>query len=152
MWKVEASGEVHASREEVWAWYEATDDAPTWDPLIKRIECDGPLEVGVRGRNHPTQGPAAAFEYTEVTRLVSYTEVSSAPGAKFAFTHLVGDGPEGTLRLTHGAEVSGPLSSLYRLVFERNFERGMRLAMDNLIRSIESGPPPSRPSSAGSGQ
>ena len=142
MWQVEVSGDVSADRQTVWAWYEATDQAPSWDPLIKRIESDGPLELGVRGRNHPVSGPSASFVYTEVTRLVSYTEVSSAPGAKFAFTHRVTDLPDGRLRLTHGAEVSGWLARLYRPLMRTRFEKGMRVAMDNLVQRVETGPPP----------
>ncbi|MGN6607987.1 MAG: hypothetical protein ACTHMS_13370 [Jatrophihabitans sp.] len=142
MWKVEVSGEARTDRKTVWAWYEATDEAPGWDPLIKRIESNGPIELGAKGRNHPTSGPGAPFVYTEVTRLVSYTEVSSAPGAKFAFTHTIGDLPDGRLRLTHGAEVSGPLASLYRPFLHARFAKGMQEALDNFVRRVESGPPP----------
>ncbi len=95
MWKVEVSGDARAARETVWAWYEATDQAPSWDPLIKRIESEGPIELGVRGRNHPAIGPAARFVYSQVTPLISYTEVSFAPGAAFAFTHALSDLPGG---------------------------------------------------------
>ncbi len=142
MWNVEVSGDARTDEETVWAWYEATDDAPSWDPLIKRIESDGPIEVGSRGRNHPVSGPSARFVYTEVNRPVSYTEVSSAPGAKFAFTHQLRDLPDGRLRITHGAEVSGPLAWMYRPLMQRRFEQGMRVAMDNLVQRVEAGPPP----------
>ena len=142
MWNVEVARDARTDTETVWAWYEATDEAPSWDPLIKRIESDGPIELGGRGRNHPVSGPSARFEYTEVTRQVSYTEVSSAPGAKFAFTHRLSEVPDGRLRITHGAEVSGPLAWLYRPLMQRRFEQGMRVAMDNLVERVEAGPPP----------
>lgn len=153
MWKVEVSGDARADRETVWAWYEATDEAPSWDPLIKRIDSNGPLELGVRGRNHPASGPTASFVYTEVTRLISYTEVSSAPGAKFAFTHTVTDLPGGRLRITHGAEVTGPLASIYRPLMQGRFAKGMQVAIDNFVQRVESGPPPaaSAPDGAAAG-
>ena len=141
MWNVEVSGAARTDTETVWAWYEATDQAPSWDPLIKRIESDGPIEVGVRGRNYPVSGPSGRFVYTEVTRPVSYTEVSSAPGARFAFTHTLADLPDGLLRITHGAQVSGPLAWLYRPMMRRRFKTGMRMAMDNLVGRVETGPP-----------
>lgn len=141
MWRVECSGDARSDRETVWAWYEATHLAPSWDPLIRRIESDGPIEVGGRGRNHPVSGPSARFVYTEVTRPVSYTEVSSAPGANFAFTHLLTSLPDGRLRITHGAEVSGPLAWLYRPLMQSRFVKGMRTAMDNLVARVEAGSP-----------
>ena len=75
---------------------------------VKRIESGGPIEVGGNRRNHPVSGPSARFVYSAVTRPDSYTEVSSAPGARFAFTHLLTELPDGRLRITHGAEVPGP--------------------------------------------
>jgi hypothetical protein len=141
MWTIEVSAEARTPRETVWAWYEATDEAPSWDPLVKRIQADGPIRLGARGRNHPVTGPSAPFVYTQVTHLVSYTEVSTAPGAAFAFTHLLTDLPKGRLRITHGVEVSGRLARLYQPLMRRRFEAGMRVAMDNLVRRVESGPP-----------
>ena len=76
-------------------------------------------------------------------RLSSYTEVSSAPGAEFAFTHRVQDLPDGRLRIAHGAEVSGPLAFLYRPLMRSQFQTGMRVAMDEFVRRVESGSPPS---------
>ena len=142
MWSIEVSGDAAASRETIWAWYEAADQAPSWDPLIKRIAPDGPISLGVTGRNYPTSGPSTPFVYTEVTPLVSYTEVSKLPGAKAAFTHRLTDRPDGRTRIDHGAEISGLLSGLYRLFLTRNLRRGMRTALDNLVRKVEDGPPP----------
>lgn len=144
MWTIEVAGDASADRETVWAWYEATDEAPSWDPLVRRIEPDGPIAVGSGGRNHPAGGPPVRFRYTEVTRLVSYTEVSSSPGAAFAFTHRLEVRPDGGVHLVHGVEVSGPLAGLYRLLLRRKFERGMAEALDNLVRRVEAGPPPGR--------
>lgn len=144
MWAIEVAAEATTDRETIWAWYEATEEAPSWDPLIRRIEPDGPIAVGFGGRNHPVGGPPVRFLYTEVTHLVSYTEVSSSPGAAFAFTHRLEDLPAGRVHLVHGVEVSGALAGLYRLLVSRRFDRGMREALDNLVHRVESGPPPSR--------
>ena len=145
MWTIEVAADAATDRGTVWAWYEATEEAPSWDPLIRRIDPDGPMAVGGGGRNHPVGGPSVRFRYTEVTRLVSYTEVSSSPGAAFAFTHRLEDVPGGRVHIVHGVEVSGPLASLYRALVRRRFERGMREALDNLVRLVEGGPPPERP-------
>lgn len=141
MWSVEVTGTARTDRDTVWAWYEAADRAPSWDPLITRIETDGPIALGGRGRNHPASGPSAPFVYTEVTRLTSYTEVSSAPGTSFAFTHRLTDLPDGRVGISHGAEVSGRLAGLYAPLMRRRFEKGMRVALDNLVRLVEQGPP-----------
>lgn len=95
----------------------------------------------MRGRNYPVTGPAARFVYSEVTRPVSYTEVSSAPGATFAFTHLLTDLPDGRVRITHGAEASGPLAWLYRPLIRNRFKKGMQVAMNNLVQRVQTGPP-----------
>lgn len=150
MWTVQVSGEARADRATVWAWYEASDLAPTWDPLIERIESDDPIRIGGKGRNHPSSGPSAPFVYTEVTPLTSYTEVSSAPGATFSFTHVLTDVEPGRVRITHGAQVSGPLAGVYRRLMQARFERGMRAALDNLVQRVESGRPPGSATGQGS--
>lgn len=143
MWSIDISGVAAATRPTIWAWYEATDQAPSWDPLIKRIASNGPIREGVTGRNYPSTGPSLPFVYTEVTPLVSYTEVSKLLGARAAFTHRLTDLPDGKVKVLHGAEISGPLAALYRPFMHRNLKNGMQSAMNNFVRNVEAGPPPS---------
>ena len=139
-WSIEVRGTTTASPERMWEWYEATDRAPEWDRLIRGIDADGPIELGGGGRNRPRFGPAVPFTYTEVTRLSSYTDLISVPGAQMAWTHRLVPGPAG-LEVIHGVECSGPLSGVYRLLSRRTFTAGMRDALDELLRRAEAGAP-----------
>lgn len=143
MWSLEFSRRTTASPERIWAWYQDHESAPEWDPLVGRIQPDGPIAVGVTGRNTPRTGPSVPFVYTEVTPLASYTEVSRVPGGSMAFTHdLRHDGDETVV--THGVRCEGPMSTVYRLVLRPSYKRGMAKALDGLIRLAEQGPPPVR--------
>lgn len=147
MWSLEFTRVTTATRERIWAWYEDTDRAPSWDPLVGRIMPDGPLAEGVTGRNR-ANGLTFPFTYTSVDPLVSYTEVTSVPGARMAFTHVLaaarpGDPPD-TLVVTHGLECRGRLAGLYKLVLSRTYRKGMAEALANLIRLAEDGDPPGR--------
>lgn len=141
MWTLQHSREVSASPATVWAWYEDTARAPSWDPLIAEIRPDGPLALGQTGRNKPRRGPSAPFTYTEVTPDVSYTEVTKVPGARMAFWHILE--PQGaTTVVRHGVDCTGPLSGLYGLLMRRTFNAGMLTALKGLAELAQAGPPP----------
>lgn len=140
MWSLQHEREFQATAETVWAWYEDTASAPSWDPLIGEIRCDGPLAVGVTGRNKPRRGPSAPFVYTEVTPGVSYTEETKLPGARMAFWHTLQPRGDGTV-VTHGVTCTGPLARLYQLFVRRSFDAGMVQALDGLAALAQAGPP-----------
>ena len=49
--------------------------------------------------------------------------------------------PEGT-HWARRRDFTGPLAVVYAVVLRRRFARGMRQAVDGLVRRVESGPPP----------
>ena len=140
MFSLQHERDVRTSAETVWAWYEDTASAPSWDPLIGEIRCDGPLAVGVTGRNKPRRGPWAPFIYTEVTPGRSYTEVTKLPGARMAFWHTLQPRADVTV-MTHGVTCTGPLSGVYGLLVRRSFDAGMVQALDSLAALAQAGPP-----------
>ena len=141
VWSVEAERTTSASPERLWAWYEATDRAPEWDPLIGEIRPDGAFELGGTGRNKPRSGPSVPYRITEYQHLVSYTEVSQVPGGLMAFGHRITPDGEGRWRVRHDVTCTGPLNGLYRLALSRSYRTGMATALDNLVRLAEdSGP------------
>lgn len=144
MWSLQHEREFQASAGTVWAWYEDTASAPSWDPLIAEIRCEGPLAVGVTGRNKPRRGPSAPFEYTEVTPGVSYTEVTRLPGARMAFWHALRQRGDMTV-VTHGVVCTGPLAGLYRLLMRSSFNAGMVRALEGLANLAQAGVPPVAP-------
>ncbi|MET3808309.1 hypothetical protein ABIB25_005338 [Nakamurella sp. UYEF19] len=133
-----------APPERLWAWYEATDRAPEWDPLIGRIRPDGPFALGATGRNKPRTGPSVRYVVTEYEQQVSYIEVSRAPGASMAFGHRITDCGGGRWRVRHDVVCAGPLSAVYRLVLSRSYRTGMASALDGLIRLAEASGPHDR--------
>lgn len=95
MWSIDFERVRTASPERLWARYEATDRAPVCDPLIGQIHPDRPFAMGATGQNKPRTGPSVRDVITEYEQLVSYTEVSRAPGASMAFGHRITDCGDG---------------------------------------------------------
>lgn len=95
VWSIEVDRTTSAPPERLWAWYEATDRAPEWDPLIGQIRPDGPFALGATGRNKPRTGPSVRYLLTEYEELVGYTAISRAPGASMAFGHRITDCGDG---------------------------------------------------------
>lgn len=141
MWSFEVERVTSASPERLWAWYEATDRAPEWDPLIGRIRPDGPFALGATGRNKPRTGPSVRYVVTEYEQLVSYTEVSRAPGASISFGHRITDDGGERWLVRHDVVCAGPLSKVYQLLLSRSYRTGMATALDGLIRVAEAGAP-----------
>ena len=140
-WSIEVEKTTSAPPERLWAWYEATDRAPEWDPLIGEIRPDGPFALGSTGRNKPRTGPSVRYVITEYLEPVSYTELSRAPGASMAFGHRITEVGADTWQVRHDVVCSGPLSAVYRLVLSRSYRAGMATALEGLIRLAEvSGP------------
>ena len=141
VWRLEYTERTSASPQRIWSWYLDHRSAPSWDPLIAEIRPDGPIAIGIGGSNKPRFGPPVRFTYTEVTEDRSYTEVSHAPGARMAFTHLLIRDGDATV-VTHGLECEGPLTPLYRLLLGRSYRKGMPEALTGLLRLAQQGPPP----------
>lgn len=139
MWALSFTQETTATPEQIWAYYEAIDLAPTWDPLVRRIEVSGPLAVGTTGFNTAKTGQRFPMIYTEMTRYRSYTEVTSVPLSQQAFTHVIEPLADGC-RFTHGVMVTGPLAWAYRILLYRSYTRGIPAALRALAHLAETQP------------
>ena len=138
MWSLEKTGTTTAAPERIWAIYEDTPSAPDWDPLVGEIRPDGPLTLGRTAHNKPRRGPAMPSTITECSAGSSYTETIRVPGATMAWTHTLSRTDSGT-DIRHGVVCEGPLALVYGLLYRRSFDRGMRVALDNLIARAEAG-------------
>lgn len=139
-WHLEASERTTGSAETVWAWYEATDLAPTWDPLVGKIKLNGPFAVGTTGTNTAPNGLKFKLVFTEVTRFKSYTEVTSLFGANMKFVHTLIVADNGCT-INHEVICTGFLSSLYGLLLIKEYKAKFPLALKNLARLAGNGPP-----------
>lgn len=140
-WHLESSEKTTASAETVWAWYKATDIAPTWDPLVGEIKLNGPFSKGTTGTNTAPNGMKFNMIFTEVTRFKSYTEVTSLFGAKMIFAHTLIVNDHGCI-IYHQVYCTGFLSSFYGLLLNKEYKTKFPLALKNLARLAGNGPPP----------
>lgn len=140
-WHLEASEKTTASAETVWAWYEATDIAPTWDPLVGKIKLNGPFSVGTTGTNTAPNGMEFNMIFTEVTRFKSYTEVTSLFGAKMIFAHTLIVNDHGCT-INHEVRCTGFLSSVYALLLNKEYKTKFPIALKNLAHLAGNGLPP----------
>lgn len=143
MWSFEHTESTTATPEQIWAYYTDTDSAPSWDPLVAKIEINGPFAVGTTGTNTSSTGQKVKFIISELTLYRGYTEVNTLPFARLAWTHQITPTSTGCV-FTHGVILSGPLSGLYALLLGRSFKQGMPVASRNLAHRVEQGPPQSQ--------
>ncbi|MEZ5088349.1 MAG: SRPBCC family protein [Micropruina sp.] len=68
---------------------------PEWDPEVRRVSFEGPVQVGARGRLRPRSGPGTSFSVTAVERDREFTNASPMPGAMLTFEHLVSPAADG---------------------------------------------------------
>jgi len=140
-WQLEASEKTTASAETVWAWYEATDIAPTWDPLVGKIKLNGPFSKGTTGTNTAPNGMKFNMVFTEVTRFKSYTEITSLFGAKMIFVHTLIVNDRGCT-INHQVLCTGFLSSFYGLLLNKEYKTKFPIALKKLARLADNGLPP----------
>ncbi len=139
-WHLEASENTGGSTETVWAWYQATSRAPTWDPLVGKITLNGPFAVGTTGTNTAPNGLNFPMIFTEVTPAKSYTEVTTLFGAKMSFVHkLVAQ--ENGCTITHQVFCTGLLSSWYGLFLKKEYRAKFPVALANLAALAGRGRP-----------
>lgn len=136
MWSFEHTESTAATPEQIWAYYADPESAPSWDPLVAKIEINGPFATGTTGTNTSTTGQRVKFILSEVTPYSSYTEVNPLPLAQLSWTHRITPTSTGCT-FTHGVILSGPLSGLYALLLGRSFKQGMPVASRNLARRAE---------------
>jgi hypothetical protein len=141
-WHLEAAEKTTALPETVWAWYEATDIAPTWDPLVGKIKLNGPFAVGTTGTNTAPNGMEFDLIFTEVSRFKSYTEVTSLFGAKMTFVHTLVI-TNGGCTINHEVVCTGFLSSVYGLLLRKEYNTKFPIALKNLARLASNGLPTS---------
>ena len=139
-WHLEASEKTTASAETVWAWYEATDLAPTWDPLVGKIKLSGPFSMGTTGINTAPNGMEFKMIFTEVSRFRSYTEITRLFGAKMIFTHTLIVNEHGCT-INHQVRCTGFLSSFYGLLLDKEYKAKFPIALKNLAHLANHGLP-----------
>ena len=91
----------------------------------------GPFEVDTKGENIPYSGPVMHWTLTQVSVNKSYTETSGLPLATLEATHVVFV-QDNVTHITHGITVHGPAAWVYRFLFRKQIDDGMRQAINDL--------------------
>lgn len=139
-WTVTASTVSSASPQQIWAWYTDTPDVPQWDHLVKQVIAHGPFEANTQGENIPYSGPVMHWTLTQVAVNKSYTETSRLPLATLEATHVVSV-QDNVTHITHGITVHGPTAWVYRFLFRKQIDDGMRQAIKDLAAGAPNGLP-----------
>jgi hypothetical protein len=139
-WTVMATAVSSASPQQIWAWYIDTPDVPQWDHLVKQVIAHGAFELGTQGENIPYSGPVMHWTLTQLAVNRSYTETSRLPFATLEATHVISV-KDNVTQITHGITVYGPAAWVYRFLFRKQIDDGMRQAIHDLAAGAPRGLP-----------
>lgn len=137
MWTTEARATAKASPETVWELWSNVDGWKEWDPAVEWSSIGGPFAEGTRCELKPKGGPKAKAVLTDVRPGEGFSDRTRLPLANLGFSHEVERVGEGTTRITHRIEISGPLSFLFARLMGTNMEKGLPEAVRNLARLAE---------------
>ncbi|HEX6339056.1 MAG TPA: SRPBCC family protein [Jiangellaceae bacterium] len=120
--RFEASIEIAAPAERVFAVYSDVERWPEWTKSVTSVERldDGPLRVGSRARIRQPRLPAAVWEVTELVPDRSFTWVARGPGVVSTGSHVVTPlGGDGRATATASLEQAGLLGPLMGTLTKR---------------------------------
>jgi uncharacterized membrane protein len=124
--RFEASIDVSAPADEVFAVYADVERWPEWTPTVTRVERldDGPLRVGSRARVRQPRLPVAVWRVTEMEPGRWFTWVAQGPGVVTTGIHQVAptDGGQRS-RATAVLVQGGPVGPVLGLLTKRLTER-----------------------------
>lgn len=137
MWRTEHTEMTTATPRQLWSRYSDPTTWPTWDQETVDVTVDGPFAVGTRGTIKPVGGPKAAFTFTEVTPLVSFTDTTRLPFTTITFTHTIEDLGVDGCRFTHGLTIEGLLTPVFSRLIGRKVAASLPEAMRRLAQLAE---------------
>lgn len=127
---------THATPERIWQCCADPNLWPTWDPAMEWVKFDGILRKNATGTLKVKQGPTVQFTVTECQEPYFFVTVNKWPGARLVFTHQASI-VNGVTTVVNRIELNGFLKYLYRLLVGRAVQKGLPIALDNLIKLAE---------------
>lgn len=128
-----------APPETIWKMWTDVESSPRWDVDVEWSRLDGAFAVGARGAFKLKKGGKLSFVLDEVVKERSYANtVRFLPGVTLRFTHVQEPVAVGASRVTHGAEIRGPLGLLLRPLLRRPLQAALSRALGNMVRLAES--------------
>jgi hypothetical protein len=146
MKRAEASIDVRAPAEDLWALYADLEGTPRWVPFVEEIlSSSGPLEVGMTYRERTRLGGISGIQEWRVVELDPprrRVETSSAVRMDSRLIIEMEGRPGGT-RLRQASEVDsrlpGPLGWIHERLFAMVAARAMAQALEGARQEVERG-------------
>ena len=127
---------THATPEAVWRFCGDPKTWPVWDPAMEYVQFDGTLHTGATGMLKVKQGPKVFFTVSQCNEPYLFVTVNKWPGARLVFTHQASK-TNGVTTIVNRIELHGFLKYVYRLLVGRAMQKGLPIAVDNLIKLAE---------------
>lgn len=140
MWDFEHSVEAAVSRERVWSLWTDIERWPDWNPGVVRAELDGPATEGATGTVRASGGPASKLRVVAAEPERRFVTEASERLMRLRFDHELHDGPDGRLRITHRAQMTGFATPLMRRTIGPRLERSIPVALANLVELAQREP------------
>ncbi|WP_433134227.1 SRPBCC family protein [Micromonospora sp. CA-240977] len=137
--RFEATTEIAADIERVWAVLVDVERWPEWTASVSRVERGepGPLAVGATARLTQPKLRPAVWRVTELTEGREFTWVSDTPGVRTGGEHRLLPLPDGHTRVELAIVQSGALAGLIGRLYGGLLRRYLRLEADGLKRRCE---------------
>jgi uncharacterized protein YndB with AHSA1/START domain len=108
MWVHEHTAETGVPRELIWKALADIDGWAAWDTSMEAIKLDGPFAVGSRVLMTPAGQDPIESTIVEITPGERYADETTFGGATLRFSHTLSTPTEGTTRIAHRLEITGP--------------------------------------------
>ncbi len=131
-----ASASSTASRSDFFARWADHDTWDEWSPDMDWVRLDSPATLGATGTLKPTGGPKVRFIISAFEPGREYSDMSTFPGARLVFQHLVEATPFGS-DLTVRVTVDGPLARLWASILGKGFSQSAPEDLARLIALVE---------------
>ncbi|WP_328330923.1 SRPBCC family protein [Kribbella sp. NBC_00382] len=108
MWVHEHTAETAVPRELIWKTLADIDGWTAWDTSMAAIKLDGPFAVGSRVLMTPAGQDPIESTIVEITPGERYADETTFNGATLGFSHTLSTLADGTTRIVHRLEITGP--------------------------------------------
>lgn len=102
---------IHASSEEVWAYYADLSKWAEWEKELEDITLEGAFETGTTGTMTLSGMPPMAIQLTSVVENKEFIDVTETPAGPVTFAHYLQDLPEG-VEIRHSVSMASDNQAL----------------------------------------
>jgi hypothetical protein len=126
-----------ATAAQIWKLWTHVAGSPQWDTDVAWSRLHGDFATGTRGEFKLKRGPRLDFVIDSVSGQRGYTNIVRMPGLSVRFTHALDVISSTELRITHGAQLSGPLGWLLLPVARKPLRASLARALHNMVDLAE---------------